>query len=332
MVSGGGKAAQGGMMKRDLDHWLWIATKGLAPQIAARVREEITAHYEAELERQLDDGADDLHAHRLALEALGDPEAVARGMIEPHRSRTYYQLAALGSLSIPLLLTLMTTQNFQLVFYFGFAFNGILSSVDWMLLALYCGTAGYILLALRRAFVQRFELRQANWALRLIMIGTVGIIVFLAAQHLLVEFAHGTWSAVASTLDPELAYRQPFANVMYLIFALSIPTLGSGLLGFARTIGQIRGRLGTLYRPLQLSAISAGSAMLIWSLLLLWITGNPILAQSGTLGDLLSGEVLYRLVMLMVGITHCILYGLFAALFARIALWYGKSKSIREWA
>ena len=62
----------------DLDNWLLRATRCLAPESSARVRAEITDHFEASRDAAIDAGATAQDAEDAALHALGSPAEANR--------------------------------------------------------------------------------------------------------------------------------------------------------------------------------------------------------------------------------------------------------------
>lgn len=62
----------------DLDNWLLRATRCLAPESSARVRAEITDHFEASRDAAIDTGATAQDAEDAALHALGSPAEANR--------------------------------------------------------------------------------------------------------------------------------------------------------------------------------------------------------------------------------------------------------------
>lgn len=67
-----------------IESWLDTATCGLAKDGAARVREEMVAHYESARDEALADGAPAEEADRVALAALGSAKAAKRANREVH--------------------------------------------------------------------------------------------------------------------------------------------------------------------------------------------------------------------------------------------------------
>jgi hypothetical protein len=59
-------------MATGLDSWLKQATRKLAKDSVTQVRTEITEHYESALDAAIANGATSQHAHKSALDALGD--------------------------------------------------------------------------------------------------------------------------------------------------------------------------------------------------------------------------------------------------------------------
>lgn len=62
----------------DLDVWLGVATAGLTADSEARVRAEISAHYQDALDAAREAGRSEAEAARAAVAGLGDPEAARK--------------------------------------------------------------------------------------------------------------------------------------------------------------------------------------------------------------------------------------------------------------
>jgi hypothetical protein len=91
----------------EFEHWLRTALRPLSGQLATVTRDELTAHYEDALDGYVLDGLPLREAHRAALNDLGDPRSVQRGLYEAHRARRDYRRAALLSIAPSLMLAVI---------------------------------------------------------------------------------------------------------------------------------------------------------------------------------------------------------------------------------
>jgi hypothetical protein len=80
----------------DLARWLDTATEGLSSEVAAAVRDELTAHYEDALAEYTEQGAADAHARAMA--DLGAADTTAQGLKDAHLGRRRYEMASVASL------------------------------------------------------------------------------------------------------------------------------------------------------------------------------------------------------------------------------------------
>lgn len=133
--------------------WLAAATDGVPAAASHLVSAELSAHFEDAVADYQDEGLSLEEARSRALSDLGLPDLTGRGLKDVHRGRRHYKLAALASLLILANMFLLPTIIYSVLAGNPAAARAALIVGDLVL----AGLTAYVLLALRRLLVWRFD-------------------------------------------------------------------------------------------------------------------------------------------------------------------------------
>lgn len=314
-------------MNRDLEHWLTTATRNLDGEAEERLRAEIEEHYEAALERQIDDGADALHAHRLALEALGDPELVYQALEEPYRSRHRYLRVAQASfvapfvLFITVLITFVASPALMLSQSRAFELFGLALITGGLLTV--CGMVGYSAYMLRRLLVRRFAFRGADLALGLLTAGPLLFSSFMVLSVMMLGWLFARYPNFREVPVPELDALAPLMTAV-MVYGQLIGGLLCIVAGMLLLSIQIGGLQKTLYRTkrlVQTTALLAGGMI-----------GLAVASEVINRATLFTLDLRGLQTVLIFGglLSYLAFFGVLAEVFTRAAWFQGAGKPRKE--
>jgi hypothetical protein len=240
-------------MNNDLEQWLGRASQGLTFQAAQRLREEVVEHYNMMIEDHLQNGADKSHAHRAALEALGDPQLTMRGLIEVYRSKAHYRSAAVAAVLAPTLL------------FIGFwLFDPIDTFIPLLVLVLVSvGTTLWSCYVLLGLLSRRFAFTAARLPLLGSIVGGNLMVLSILFTFLLTYLF---WSVGITFEHPLWELLRPATGLMQTMLVVSALPGGVSMTAFAVCLRSLWGTLYGMRVGLQFASVVIGVAWLGYSI------------------------------------------------------------------
>jgi hypothetical protein len=275
----------------DLARWLDTATEGLSSEVAAAVRDELTAHYEDALAEYTGQGAADAHARAMA--DLGAADTTAQGLKDAHLGRRRYEAASVASL-----LTVITifVVNFAYVLCVGKgpqARTILLLAFNLVMLPL----GLWVLLTLRRLLTWRFGVPRLDRIFALGIGGLVANCIVDSVSQAVFGYSFNS-GGVRSVLD----LTGGFEIAVNLAALGALAAIGVSLIGIAVRIIRLEDGLYGLGKVLAVVTFVMG---LCFASIGVWVT--------------LRVEMLIAAASLTVMLAHFLLWPLATLLFFRAA-------------
>jgi hypothetical protein len=254
------------------DRWLKRATRGLARDVAALVREELTAHFEDAVAEYVSEGMTHLEAQQAALHDLGDDSEVAEGFQQTHGAGRHYLIAAVLGMSYPALYLLSIPFNERIA-------GTMVFNLAIFLPLLYVAYSFKVVLAQRP--------HGANFLTyeRIIHTGIVAMCVPRLVG----------WLVYHQPIIAE-AYTRAFGDAHsmneWLLNAVALSGLfiaAVGFIGMGERVLHLRERLYGLLRPAGLLAMGCGMGLALYCVGVL--VGNSTLREVSEMAAVVTGMI-----------------------------------------
>jgi len=271
--------------------WLADATDGVPAAASHLVSAELSAHFEDAVADYQDEGLTLEEARSRALSDLGLPDCTGRGLKDVHRGRRHYKLAAVASLLILANMFLLPTIVYSVLAGKSAAARAALIVGDLLL----AGLTAYVLLALRRLLVWRFD------RVRL------GVVFDIVIASYLLWIAADVTSVFALNLTLYIGSMRPFADAVSGFDWALILLAATGQIGLALGGLIVAGALWTSEDNLY----GIGKPLAIGLVLMALPIGTASLALN------LGADIVYQILSLLSMVAHASLWPILTLLFVR---------------
>ncbi len=215
-----------GPIHNDLSNWLHDATKGLPLGAAQTAREEIIAHYEDAFAEYSKAGQTEAQAHTQAMRDLGAPDKTFNGLRDVYRGQWHYKLAALACL-----VTLFLTFGYGFTVPFFRTTLLVNKNIAYLMTDMVSHALTiYILIALKRLLIWRFNIANLNLLFNIVIAGIIGELVYFTLGDALLTYQHPLTTLVGFTRA--LLTCSGLLGIAYQLFTQQVD-----LYGLAKALG-----------------------------------------------------------------------------------------------